>query len=770
MQPYEFKQKCDLRKPIQVEAIHGVVFTADVLANKFTAEVTSNGDPVSLANATVNGYAIRDDGETVLVTGSASGNTASITLPASAYVVSGPLDIVIKVTAGGVTMAVGAWRGYVQRSTTDTIVDPGHVVPSLSELLAKIADCEAATTAANSAASSANTAATNANTKAGLADTAATNANTAAGKINDMTVAATTLAPDSPATAAVSEVSGHKHIAFGIPKGDTGKDFHITKTFASISEMQAYTGSDVEAYDFVMIDTGSVEDQDTGKLYCYEPATQEVWRYIGDLSGKQGIKGETGNGIASTVLNNDYTLTITYTDGTTYTTPSIRGAQGATGDTGAKGDKGDKGDTGDTGATGATGATPNLSIGTVQTLTPGSSATATITGTAENPVLNLGIPKGDTGSASNMYGDTIDMSSSDSTKVATAIGRKADKVSSPTAGNFAGLDANGNLTDSGKAAADFVASNQGSANAGKALGIGNDGMVTPVPFSGTDFTGATASTAGTHGYVPAPAAGDQNKVLKGGGAWATIPETANEMPMSSSDSTTVKAVLDAVSNVVTEIPLKITPSSWSSTSPYTYTWTDSRVLSDSSVEVDVLDTSADTTADYIDYAKSSGGGGIVFTANKKPTANLSVVITITNAQAHAGSSIDADTVATDAISGASNVDEALSALNSNITPVDISSGISGQSNVTFDTKFVYRIGKMVLVNIRFKTNSAISGSDLMMTGFPAPAGNYTLKFSINILNGSNIAGVIYQTGSFRNDWGAIAANSGCFINFAYPCA
>ena len=460
MQPYEFKQKCDLRKPIQVEAIHGVVFTADVLANKFTVEVTSNGDPVSLANATVNGYAIRDDGETVLVTGSASGNTASITLPASAYVVPGPLDIVIKITADGVTMAVGAWRGYVQRSTTDTIVDPGHVIPSLDELLAKIADCEAATTAANAAASSANTAATNANTKAGLADTAATNANAAAGKINDMTVAATTLAPGSSATAAVSEVSGHKHIAFGIPKGDTGKDFHIAKTFASISAMEAYSGA-IELYDYAMIDTGSVQDVDTGKLFCWENDTTGIdntgWHYIGDLSGAQGIKGETGNGIASTVLNNDYTLTITYTDGTTYTTPSIRGAQGATGDTGAKGDKGDKGDTGDTGATGATGATPNLSIGTVQTLTPGSSATATITGTPENPVLNLGIPKGETGQVDNVYGSTVPMSPQDSTKVNVAIGAKADKVTNATSGNFSGLDANGNLTDSGSKASDFQA-------------------------------------------------------------------------------------------------------------------------------------------------------------------------------------------------------------------------------------------------------------------------------------------------------------------------
>lgn len=56
--------------------------------------------------------------------------------------------------------------------------------------------------------------------------------------------------------------------------------------------------------------------------------------------------------------------------------------------------KGDKGDKGDPGAPGADGVTPNLTIGTVETLNAGTSATATITGDKENPVLNLGIPKG----------------------------------------------------------------------------------------------------------------------------------------------------------------------------------------------------------------------------------------------------------------------------------------------------------------------------------------------------------------------------------------
>ncbi len=44
---------------------------------------------------------------------------------------------------------------------------------------------------------------------------------------------------------------------------------------------------------------------------------------------------------------------------------------------------------------------------------------------------------------------------------AADIAGKADKVSSATSGNFAGLDANGNLTDSGSKAADFATAAQG---------------------------------------------------------------------------------------------------------------------------------------------------------------------------------------------------------------------------------------------------------------------------------------------------------------------
>ena len=65
-----------------------------------------------------------------------------------------------------------------------------------------------------------------------------------------------------------------------------------------------------------------------------------------------------------------------------------------------RGDKGDTGATGQTGPTGPTGATPSFSIGTVTTGAPGTDASASITGTDENPVLNLTIPRGNTGEVS----------------------------------------------------------------------------------------------------------------------------------------------------------------------------------------------------------------------------------------------------------------------------------------------------------------------------------------------------------------------------------
>lgn len=75
-------------------------------------------------------------------------------------------------------------------------------------------------------------------------------------------------------------------------------------------------------------------------------------------------------------------------------TQGEKGEKGDTGPAGPKGDKGDTGAQGPKGEQGEKGDTPKLTIGSVST---GTEAAATITGTAEAPVLNLTLPKSNTG-------------------------------------------------------------------------------------------------------------------------------------------------------------------------------------------------------------------------------------------------------------------------------------------------------------------------------------------------------------------------------------
>lgn len=66
-------------------------------------------------------------------------------------------------------------------------------------------------------------------------------------------------------------------------------------------------------------------------------------QWIDLASGQQGPPGPAGNGISSVVMNADYTLTINFTNGSSYTTPSIRGEQGEEGEQGPAGADGEDG-------------------------------------------------------------------------------------------------------------------------------------------------------------------------------------------------------------------------------------------------------------------------------------------------------------------------------------------------------------------------------------------------------------------------------------------
>lgn len=136
----------------------------------------------------------------------------------------------------------------------------------------------------------------------GIKSASQTKASTLSGELNEYTV----------------RLTDGTESKINVYNGRAGKDFRIKKTYTSIAAMNAdFSGTDVDTYEFAMIDTGNVEDADTGKLYC---KGETEWKYIGDLSGAQGIKGDTGNGIAS--VENSFTkegkikVAIKMTDGT----------------------------------------------------------------------------------------------------------------------------------------------------------------------------------------------------------------------------------------------------------------------------------------------------------------------------------------------------------------------------------------------------------------------------------------------------------------------
>ncbi len=123
----------------------------------------------------------------------------------------------------------------------------------------------------------------------------------------------------------------------------------IIDKFASKEEVAALASSVIEGYyyankfysdsdrtDILSGEEGKIYiDISSGTLFRFNGSTYIQLTATGSSSG--GNANITGNGILETVLNDNYTLTIKFTDGTSYTTTSIRGSQG---EQGAQGERG----------------------------------------------------------------------------------------------------------------------------------------------------------------------------------------------------------------------------------------------------------------------------------------------------------------------------------------------------------------------------------------------------------------------------------------------
>ena len=166
--------------------------------------------------------------------------------------------------------------------------------------------------------------------------------------------------------------------------------------------------------------------------------------------GKDGAPGADGkDGITPTIgKNGNWYL------GSTDTGKPSRGAGGTPGAAGASGKDGSPGADGKDGITpaigengnwylgntdtgkpsrGENGAVPDIQIGTVTTLPAGSDATANMGGTAENPLLNLGIPRGADGQGGGSGGTDISLGLTSATVGQTIKVKAVDTDGKPTA-------------------------------------------------------------------------------------------------------------------------------------------------------------------------------------------------------------------------------------------------------------------------------------------------------------------------------------------------
>ena len=83
-----------------------------------------------------------------------------------------------------------------------------------------------------------------------------------------------------------------------------------------------------------------------------------------------------------------------------------------------------------------------------------------------------------------------------------SISGKADKVSNPTSGNFAGLDSNGNLTDSGSKASDFATASSVTTIEGKIpTQASSSNQLADKNFVNSSISTATATFQGTYNLV-----------------------------------------------------------------------------------------------------------------------------------------------------------------------------------------------------------------------------------------------------------------------------
>ena len=102
----------DLTQDIKIRQCGTIVFNADNLSNVITVDLYNGTEPYS-GGGTVAGAVICPDGATVPLTGTLSGNVASVTLTGDCFAIPGQIGIGVQVITGSTTWNLSNYTGTI---------------------------------------------------------------------------------------------------------------------------------------------------------------------------------------------------------------------------------------------------------------------------------------------------------------------------------------------------------------------------------------------------------------------------------------------------------------------------------------------------------------------------------------------------------------------------------------------------------------------------------------------------------------------------------
>ena len=293
MQPITLEYSADILAGIGMTGMPSLFAMGDKLAHVLRVRVKAGGEPVDLTGWTVTVSVVRQDQATVMMAGRTVGDAAEVTLEAPCYSQSGGFTLSVAIGREQQLITIFCGRGDVTRTRTDSLVDPGHTIPSVDEIIAQY----------------------------GLMKTAVQNTDAAAKRADDAASGAQKVANDVQ-----KKLDNGEFVGAQGPKGEKGD--------TGAQGLRGEKG-----------DTGERGPQgETGATGPQGPKGET------GAIGPQGPRGETGATGPQGPKGKDGEVTFeSLTDeqkASLRGEPGAKGEKGEKGDPGAKGEKGEKGDPG----------------------------------------------------------------------------------------------------------------------------------------------------------------------------------------------------------------------------------------------------------------------------------------------------------------------------------------------------------------------------------------------------------------------------------------